>query len=109
MDTMLTEELGMEVEGPDPLRAALATGVAFLVVGFLPLIPFLIPNLAADTRFLASAVAAGFAFFAVGAAKGFVLERPVLRAGVETLLTGGGAALLAYLVGSWLRATFGVE
>ena len=109
VDTMLTEELGMEVEGPDPLRAALATGVAFLVVGFLPLIPFLIPNLAADTRFLASAVAAGFAFFAVGAAKGFVLERPVLRAGVETLLTGGGAALLAYLVGSWLRATFGVE
>ena len=74
----------------------------------MPLIPFLIPNLAADTRFAASAVAAGFAFFAVGEAKGIVLNHPVLRAGVETLLTGGGAALLAYLVGSWLQAAFGV-
>ncbi len=108
MNTMLTEELGLEVEEPDPLRAAFATGAAFLVVGLLPLIPFLIPNLTADTRFLASALAAGFAFFAVGAAKGIVLNRPVVRTGVETLLTGGGAALLAYLVGSWLRAAFGV-
>jgi VIT1/CCC1 family predicted Fe2+/Mn2+ transporter len=106
--TMLTEELGLEAEGPNPLRAALATGAAFLVVGLLPLIPFLIPNLTADTRCRASAVAAVFAFFAVGAAKGIVLKRPVLRSGVETLLTGGGAALLAYVVGSWLRATFGV-
>ena len=108
VDTMLTEELGLEAEGPNPLRAALATGAAFLVVGLLHLTPFLIPNLTADTRFRASAVAAVFAFFAVGAAKGIVLKRPVLRAGVETLLTGGGAALLAYVVGSWLRATFGV-
>jgi VIT1/CCC1 family predicted Fe2+/Mn2+ transporter len=108
VDTMLTEELGLEADEPNPLRAALATGAAFLVVGLLPLIPFLIPNLTADTRFRASAVAAVFAFFAVGAAKGIVLKRPVLRAGVETLLTGGGAALLAYVVGSWLRATFGV-
>jgi VIT1/CCC1 family predicted Fe2+/Mn2+ transporter len=57
---------------------------------------------------LASVVPAGFAFFAIGAAKGIILNRPVLRAGVETFLTGGGAALLAYLVGSWLRAAFGV-
>lgn len=32
----------------------------------LPLVPLLIPNLTADTRFVASAVAAGIAFFAVG-------------------------------------------
>jgi len=66
------------------------------------------PEPPAATRFLASGVAAGFAFFAVGAAKVIVLNQPVLGAGIETLLTGGGAALLAYVVGSWLQAAFGV-
>ncbi|MGB3635901.1 MAG: VIT1/CCC1 transporter family protein [Rubrobacteraceae bacterium] len=107
VDTMLTEELGLEIEGPNPLRAGLATFVAFIVVGLVPLIPFLIPELSLDTRFLASAIATGVAFFGVGTAKGLVLERSALRSGLETLLTGGGAALLAYAVGSWLRAAFG--
>lgn len=107
VDTMLTEELGLEVEGPDPSRAALATFLAFLVVGIVPLVPFVIPGLALDTRFLASAVATGAAFLGIGVAKGLILGRPALRSGMGTLLTGGGAALLAYLVGAWLRAVFG--
>ena len=107
VDTMLTEELGLDITGPDPTRAALATFAAFLVVGLVPLLPFVVPGLAPDTRFLASAVGAAIAFFGVGAAKGIVLGRSALRAGLETLLTGGAAACLAYLVGAWLRATFG--
>jgi VIT1/CCC1 family predicted Fe2+/Mn2+ transporter len=109
VDTMLAEELGLEVEGPDPLRAAIATFVAFLVVGIVPLVPFVIPNLDAGTRFLYSSAGTAIAFFGVGTAKGLVLGRSALRSGIETLLTGGGAALLAYLVGAWLRATFGAE
>lgn len=109
VDTMLSEELGLEVEGPNPMRAALATFLAFIVVGIVPLVPFLIPGLTLDTRFFASAVATGAAFFGVGATKGLVLGRSALRAGLETLLTGGGAAVLAYVVGAWLRAAFGAE
>lgn len=107
VDTMLTEELGLEVEGPDPLRAALATFAAFIAVGFVPLAPFVVPDLSLDTRFLASAIATGMAFFGIGMVKGLVLERAALRSGIETLLTGGGAAFLAYAVGSWLRSLFG--
>jgi vacuolar iron transporter family protein len=109
VDTMLAEELGLEVQGPDPRRAALATFVAFVFVGLVPLIPFVIPDLSIDTRFFASAVATAIAFFGVGAAKGAVLHRSALRSGLETLLTGGGAALLAYVVGAWLRAAFGAS
>ena len=107
VDTMLTEELGLEVEGPNPLLAALATFVAFLVVGFIPLAPFIIPNLSQETSFLSSSLVTAFAFFGVGAAKGLVVGRSAFRAGLETLLTGGGAALLAYVVGAWLRQAFG--
>jgi VIT1/CCC1 family predicted Fe2+/Mn2+ transporter len=83
--------------------------VAFILVGLVPLIPFVIPNLSIDTSFVASAVATAIAFFGVGAAKGAVLHRSALRSGLETLLTGGGAALLAYVVGAWLRAAFGAS
>ena len=107
VDTMLTEELGLEVEGPNPLRAALATFVAFIVVGFIPLAPFIIPSLSKETSFLASSIGAAFAFFGVGTTKGLVLGRSAFRAGLETLVTGGGAALLAYVVGAWLRQAFG--
>jgi vacuolar iron transporter family protein len=103
VDTMLSEELGLEVEGPNPFRAALATFAAFLLVGIIPLVPFVVPHLPTSTRFLASAVATGAAFFGVGAAKGLVLGRSALRSVLETLLTGGGAAAIAFVVGAWLR------
>lgn len=107
VDTMITEELGLPLDGPRPLRAGLTTFGAFLVVGFVPLLPFLLPGLSPDATFRLSAFGAALAFFAVGAGKGLVLGRSALRAGAETLLTGGAAAMLAYLVGSWLRHVAG--
>ena len=43
----------------------------------------------------------------IGVVKGYVLDRPRWRSGLETLLVGGGAAGLAYLVGVWLRGIAG--
>lgn len=107
IETMLTEELGLQLEGPRPIRAALTTFAAFLLVGLLPLLPFLMSGLSPATTFAASAAATALAFFGVGLAKGAVLGRSALRSGVETLLMGGGAALLAYVVGYWLQQAFG--
>ena len=108
VDTMITEELGLQLDGPSPMRAALATFFAFFIVGFIPLAPFLVPNLTPEQTFLASSIVTALAFFSVGAIKGKVLKRPILRAGFETLFVGGIAASIAYLVGWWLRQTFGV-
>jgi VIT1/CCC1 family predicted Fe2+/Mn2+ transporter len=108
VDTMLTEELGLQLEGRRPLHAGLATFVAFLIVGLVPLLPFLPPNLEAAHRFAISAVFTGLAFASVGVVKGVVLEQPKWRSGLETLLTGGGAAILAYIVGLWLRQAYGI-
>ncbi len=107
VDTMLTEELGLQLEGPQPWRAGLATFGAFLLVGLVPLLPFLLTGLPLETTFVVSCAAAGAAFFGVGLFKGVMLGRSSLKAGLETLLMGGGAAMLAYVVGAWLRQAFG--
>ena len=107
VDTMITEEFGLQVDGPDPLKAGLATFFAFLVVGLVPLMPYLIPGLEPSLRFAISAGMTAAAFLLVGLLKGWALERPFLRSGLETLLTGSGAAILAYLVGFGIRQAFG--
>ena len=56
----------------------------------------------ASVPFLAAAT-----FMLIGVAKGILLDRSIWRAGLETLLTGGGAAVLAYAVGAWLRYLYG--
>ncbi len=113
VNTMLTEEHGMQLRTPSPLRAALITFFAFLAVGLIPLtpyiaFPYLMPGLSRSAFFPLSAAATGIAFLLIGCAKGHYLERAALRGGLETLIMGGTAALLAYVVGAWLRVSFGV-
>ena len=107
-DTVVTEELGLPLEAGNPWRAGLATFVAFLLVGLIPLLPFLVPGLPLAHGFAASAVMTLAAFLAVGLLKGRILGERPLRAGLETLFMGGGAALLAYGVGASIRHAVGV-
>lgn len=108
VDTMLVEELGLSRDGRRPSRAGLATFLAFLLVGVIPLAPFLVPGLAVNVAFVVSAVATGIAFLGLGIGKGAALGQSPVRSGLETTLIGGGAAILAYLIGHWLRLTYGV-
>ena len=105
VETMLSEELGLHVSARSPVRAAAATFVAFLLVGFIPLIPFAMQLLTApvEAPFFWSCIFTGIAFFSVGAAKAKFVQQHWLLAGSETLLLGGSAAFLAYFVGSLLR------
>ncbi len=109
IETMLTEELGLQLEGRSPIRAAAATFVAFVAVGSVPLLPFLFQRgLATHHAFVISAITTGLSFAAVGVAKGVVLKRSLLASGAQTLLIGGAAAAVAYLVGIWLRRVYGI-
>ena len=107
VDTMLHEELGMNIGVRNPRRAAFSTFAAFLVFGAVPLASFLAPGLTESQRFTFSIALTALAFTAIGVAKAHVLERPIWRSGLETLVTGGLAAALAYAVGAWLRLMFG--
>jgi len=106
VDTMLREEHGLSLDRPNPMRAATVTFAAFVTIGFLPLLAFLVDLLSVVTvshPFFWSTVLTGIGFFAVGAVKSrFVADRWYL-AGLETLSVGGIAAALAFAAGYVLR------
>jgi VIT1/CCC1 family predicted Fe2+/Mn2+ transporter len=108
VETMLAEEHGLRREHPSPMRSGAVTFAAFVLVGFIPLLPLLITPLGMPRQFYASATLAGLVFFAIGSLKSLFLGRPAIRSGLTTLLTGGSAAVLAYVVGDLLRNALGV-
>ena len=103
VDTMLTEELGLRLDLPRPGVAAFTTFVGFCAAGMMPLLPYLLPGFPPSSVFAASVAVAAAVFFSIGVFKGQVLQHPRLKSGMETLLVGGAAAGLAYLVGILLR------
>ncbi len=103
IDTMIQEEFGRSLHGPSPWRAGLTTFLVFLVVGAIPLIPFLLPFFAGHEYFIASFMFAGLALFGIGWAKGVILQMNRWRAGFETLLMGGAASAVAFLFGYFLE------
>lgn len=107
IETMLNEELGVPQQLPSPVRAAASTFVAFIVVGALPLIAFLVEWWIPGTvtrPFMVSSVLTALAFFMVGWAKGRVLDEQPWIAALETLAVGGAAAALAYGIGALLKS-----
>ena len=84
----------------DALRHAFATIVGFVIAGVLPLIAYLLP-LEPEVQFPASIALAASALFAVGAARTFVTRRGFLRSGIEMLLVGALAAVVAFGIGAF--------
>ncbi|PIQ68657.1 MAG: hypothetical protein COV91_02980 [Candidatus Taylorbacteria bacterium CG11_big_fil_rev_8_21_14_0_20_46_11] len=89
-----------------PFKTASITFVSFVVVGFIPLLPFtlafFIPALV-PYQFMLSIVLTGLAFVGIGAVRGVVTKHRPIRSAFETLLVGGLAALISFVVGYMLR------
>jgi VIT1/CCC1 family predicted Fe2+/Mn2+ transporter len=102
IDMMMREELGLSTENPPAWKAALTTFIAFIVVGAIPLLVFIADYLLQGplpSPYLISTVMTGIAFFIVGAVKSRFVDEKWYVSGSETLLVGGLAAGLAYVVG----------
>ena len=109
IETMLSEEYGVQTSGLNPYLSAAATFGAFIFVGAIPLLPFLFTQLELHSQFIISGSLAGLMFFSIGALKSLVFAKPVIRSGLKTLLTGGAAASLAFIAGYVLRSLFGID
>lgn len=107
VDTMIEDELNLEKHPGNPWTAATATFIAFLVFGFVPLVPYVF-SMPEPLAFNVSAGLSGVAFIVLGVIKGLRLGRSPARSGLQTFLIGAFAAVLAYSIGVLLRSLFGV-
>lgn len=102
IDLMLTDEYGLSRTKPDPKGAAIATFVAFLAAGSVPLVPYV---LGFANAFQLSVFATLVSFFLIGAGKSRWSPARWWWSGLETLAIGGLAALIAYGVGNLFHPT----
>jgi VIT1/CCC1 family predicted Fe2+/Mn2+ transporter len=104
-ETMMREEHGYAAIEPNEYRAAASTLIAFLLVGFLPLMAF-VYNLAGPDvpdPFLWSTVMTGVAFLVVGGMKSRFVDQSWWRSALETFAVGAMAAALAFGAGALLQ------
>ena len=103
LDTMLTEELNLNLEIlGHPIKSAFRMFGAFLVGGILPIIPFFF-----SSGFTPLFIAIGIsltASFVVGAVKSRMANTSLIKGGIEMAGLGTGIALIGYGVGSELAS-----
>jgi VIT1/CCC1 family predicted Fe2+/Mn2+ transporter len=90
-----------------PKKSALATFLAFVIIGFIPLISFVLGIFSPGIQkyqFILSIILTALAFLIVGAIKGEIVGKAKIRSALETLVIGGIAAALAYIVGFLLSS-----
>ena len=88
-----------------PFMDGFATFGAFVIIGAVPLVPFIF--IGSTHVFLISAVATGVTLFLVGAARSLVTTRGAFISGTEMLVVGGFAAAIAYGLGAFVKALVG--
>ncbi len=99
------EDLNQNPSNKKAISAALVTFCAFILIGFIPLFPFVIDF--GENNFILSIILTLTAFSIVGYIKGLITGKGKIISALQTLIMGALAALIAYGVGYFL-ASLGV-
>ena len=89
------EAQGAPEQESSPFRHGLATFLAFVTAGAVPLVPYAVPILALD-RFVLSTLLTLSTLFVVGASRSLVASVRWWQGGLEMLALGGAVAGVAY-------------
>ncbi len=101
IDVMLSEEYGLSEVQRSPMKAAIATFIAFCICGAVPLIPFVF---GLQSSALIASIMVGIVFLAIGAAKSLWSMQRWWISALETFAIGMTAAGIAYGIGLGLKA-----
>ncbi len=98
LKAVVAEQHGVaDTEFEKPSRLAMYTGLAFMLAGLVPVIPFLLlPPL---LGIIASVVLTCIALFFAGMIRALSTLKPFAKSGIEMVLIGLGASVVTYLVG----------
>ena len=93
----------------NPIKTSVATFFAFLFVGFVPLISFVLASITQNPQLIAnqfrySFVLTGIALIIIGWLKGSVTGKNKIRSSLEILVIGGIAALIAFSIGYLIKS-----
>ena len=101
---LIEEYLGLKGTAfENPIYAAVFMFIAFIIGGFIPVIPFIFFK----TELLKySIILSIFALFIVGAARTYYTERNPIKSGLEMVLVGSIAALTGYYFGEFVNSLF---
>ncbi len=95
---MMVDELGiLPDDDTSPLKNGSATFIAFIIAGLLPLLPYVFGS---GSAWGLSIFMTGFALFLVGSVRTWITGKKWFVGGVEMLLVGAIAAVVAYSVGN---------
>jgi len=109
VDVMMKEELGMIKEEKSPIKMGAVTFISFIVVGFIPLLVYVLDYLSStkiEQPFLIAILLTSAAFMLIGWLKSSVNQTNPFRSIIETLMLGAFAAGLSFLVGDVLAKMF---
>lgn len=107
LEEMMAKELRIGGGDLDEARGgALVMGVAYVLGGAVPVLPYMLIPLAYAVP--VSIVATIAALFLIGAAKGSITGLSRWRSGLEMMLVASAAALLGTLIGKLLGSVFGL-
>lgn len=104
------KHLGGGVQRSSSAVKAATTFFSFILIGIIPLVPFIIEYLGCDLgkfAFTIASVATGVAFIVIGILKAKITKTGKLKSAAITLFIGGAAASIAYIVGVFLKGIAG--
>lgn len=96
----------------NPMKTAFATFISFFVIGFIPLLSFVVAAITnfshiLENQFIYSSFLTIIALGIVGWFKGGVLEKNKTKSSIQTILIGGIAAIIAFSAGFFVKNLIG--
>lgn len=94
------------------IKTAVVTFGSFVLVGLVPLMPFIVKSVWQDLKFnefILSIIFTMAAFVIIGVIRGTVTGNSRTKSSIETVIIGGIAASIAYFVGHLLKVWTGLS